>query len=189
MPQGTKAVKTEVRPRVGKMKKIIHRAAKFNTLIHGYLAMEGYVPVDVESDGTCSLSGNKPCTSVGRCAMGELLFAIGYNNKDLEEMDAGGGWDNEVYQDLWNAYRIDSKDVSKIIGGNDKQSSNTVAQREAAVLKVLTKLDVKKPRINPFLTRLDVDGTVLGPLPTKKEVEVLKKFDVYHVYEGQNGGY
>lgn len=184
MPE-TKAIKTEVRPRVGKMKKIIHRAAKFNTLIHGYLAMEGYVPDDSLSDGTCSLSGNKPCKSVGRCAMGELLFAIGYSNKDLDSLDAGGAWDNEVYQDLWTAYRIDSSDVGKIIGANDKSGVGTVSKRESVVIKALTKLDVKKPRVNPFLTRLSEQGDVLGPLPTKKEVEVLKKFNVYTEYENQ----
>lgn len=189
MSQGTKAVKTEVRPRVGKMKKIIHRAAKFETLIHGHLVDTSYGSFQEDDADTCSLSGTKPCKSVGRCAMGELLFAIGYDNKALDEMDAGGGWDNEVYQDLWEAYRIDANDVSKIIGANDKSGVNNVAKREATVLKALDKLDVKKPRINPFRTRLDSEGVVLGPFPTKKEIAVLKKFDVYDEYESYLNGY
>jgi len=123
--------------------------------------------------------------------MGEFLFNIGYKTNELKGMSAQGNWDQKVYQDLWLAYRIDRRDVTDIIGGNDKPVSCDVgpeafAEREARLNEVFDKINVSKPRVDPFKTRLNDDGEAIGPLASKDEIKVLKKFGLYNEYQEQN---
>lgn len=168
-----KAIKTTVRPKVGRIKKIIKNAAKSKTLIEGYLTESSHDSCNL-ADGTCS--------NVGRCAMGELLYRIGYSLKELNTMSAGGAWGQDVYQDLWEAYRIDTKDVNRIIGTNDSAAS--IATRETRLLKLVDNFK-SAPRVDPFKTRLDDSGAPIGPLADSKEIKMLKKFNLYDEYENQ----
>lgn len=176
------AVLTVTRPRAAKMRKIIKRAAKSETLISSALYENNseYVTCHAPSKGM----GADGCDNVGRCAMGELLFRIGYNNSDLEDLSPSGDWDGGVYRGLWDAYRIDKKDVAKLIDSNDSVSSDDdeFTKRRAKVEKTLNKLDKKRGRVNPYLTILDRNGDPIGVMPTKKEVAVLEKFDVYNEF-------
>lgn len=182
-----KAVTTVVRPKVEKMRKIINKAAQAGSLIRGELIKENRQELYDDDSQFGMAAPPTKCANISRCAMGELLFKIGYSNKELRGFDFGGGWGQVVYQELWDAYKIDAKDVSKIISGNDSTvgscSLEDFAKRARKLDKVLTKLDKEAKRVNPHLTRLDNDGTALGPLPSKKEIEVMKKFGVYEQYE------
>lgn len=178
----SKAVLTVTRPRAAKMRKIIKRAAKLETLISSALYENNreYVSCHAPSKGM----GADGCDNVGRCAMGELLFRIGYNNSDLEGLSPSGDWDGNVYKGLWDAYRIDKKDVEALIGSNDSVLSvdNEFTKRQVKVERTINKLDKKRGRVNPYLTILNNNGDPIGPMPTKKEVAVLEKFDVYNEF-------
>lgn len=121
---------------------------------------------------------------------GVTLFKAGYSNNDLRDLRPSGDWNNDVYRSLWTEYKIDFADVSKIIDGNDSTIGSCdikhFAQREKELDKVFTKIDKKRARVNPFKTRMSNDGTVLGPEPTKAEIKVLEKFDVYQDFLDQD---
>lgn len=62
------------------------------------------------------------CRSAGHCAMGALLVAVGFDDDELRDMNDGldaGGVPPEVWERLYDAYRIDADDASTIMGAND----------------------------------------------------------------------
>lgn len=181
-----KAVLTVTRPRAGKMRKIIRDAATAETLIGGLL-----VEFNVCHTPAKGMGGGK-CDNAGRCAMGELLFRVGYSDSELQEMDGSGDWGGDVYRKLWDAYRIDHKDVDRLIEGNDDIVSPTEGEfleRQASVEKVIKKIDKKRGRVDPYKTRIGEGGVILGPAPTAAEKKVMEKFNVYNDFLDQEDEY
>lgn len=183
-------------PKREKMLRVIARAAQAQSLIGQHfftddisstIPNEYYTDTDgVEQYGhNPSLLPEGGCKSAGRCAMAELFFAAGYSNNKLAQM--GGTdeeWEQKDFRVLWDQYRIDAKDASRIIGANDDIagcSLEAFEKRQNKVSKVIEGLK-DRVRVNPYRYNLS-NGQKNGLIPTKKETEVLKRLGMLEQYK------
>lgn len=175
----------KVSPKREKMLRVIAKAAQARTLIGGDFYTENIESTVPEIyDETLGYSVPNPklmpeggCKSAGRCAMAELFFAAGYSNKKLADMDGReSGWDQKDFRTLWDNYRIDALDASKIIGANDDVngcSLTAFTKRQNKVARVITNLKDRN-RVDPYRYELSA-GEKHQVILTKEENALLKE--------------
>lgn len=182
-------------PKREKMLRVIARAAQAQSLVGGdffvnsvkdTIRSDYYTDTDgVEQYGVDpSLLPEGGCKSAGRCAMAELFFAAGYSNKKLAGMrGTETGWNQKDFRVLWDHYRIDARDASRIIGANDDIegcSLEAFQKRQNKVSKVISGLK-DRIRVSPYRYNIQ-DGEKNGLIPNKEEKAVLKRFGVLQHY-------
>ncbi len=102
--------------------------------------------------GFFSTNNDRVCDHPGRCAVGALLFAAGYDN---DALNARGSCYPEEYEALSLVYGLDRGEVEGIIGANDgvrvktkyDAEWNAVGEEVVTQTKVCSALPVNKARV------------------------------------------
>lgn len=141
-----------MKPFVGKMAKVIRQEAAAHKLIEGVL---------LAGAGDRRFQQPKGCKGAGHCALGALALAAGVSNRQLWNMAATPHFFPQVmHKKLWEAYRIDTRDMQIILDANDDVPGCTldctdaervrrINKRRDKVLKAIEKVGKSQRQRNP----------------------------------------